>query len=77
MFPHVSRACEGVVLTSVGVVQGLMERTSTRTGLSVTVDILSGIYETGRKAVEELKSTIRLVRDTILPKLNYTILPQT
>jgi hypothetical protein len=77
VFPHVSRACEGVVFTSVPVVQRLMERTSTRTGLSVTVDILSSIYETGRKAVEELKSTIRLVRDEVLPKLNYTILPQT
>lgn len=75
VFPHVSRACEGVIFTSVELVKNLMQRTSTRTGLSVTVDILSRIYETGRKAVEELKSIIRLVRDEILPELNYTITP--
>jgi len=75
VFPHVSRACEGVIFTSVELVQNLMQRAGTRTGLSVTVDILSGIYETGRKAVEELKSTIRLVRDEVIPQLNYTITP--
>ncbi len=77
VFPHVSRACEGVVFTSVDVVQSLMERTSTRTGLSVTVDVLSRIYETGRKAIAGVKSAIGLVRDELLPKLNYTIQPQT
>jgi hypothetical protein len=44
VFPHVTRACEGMVLKSVDVVKSLMERTRTRTGLSVTVDILSQSY---------------------------------
>ena len=38
-FPHVTRACEGVVLKSGDVVKSLMERAQTRTGLCVTVDI--------------------------------------
>lgn len=67
VFPHVTRAFEGMVLKSVDVVKSLMERTRTRTGLSVTIDILSQIYETGRKAVEHLKSKIQLVNDTVLP----------
>ena len=75
VFPHVTRACEGMILKSVDMVKSLMERTRTRTGLSVTVDILSQSYETGRKAAEHLKSTIQLVNDTILPRFNYTISP--
>lgn len=75
VFPHVTRACEGMILKSVDVVKSLIERTTTRTGLSVTVDILSQSYEAGRKAVEHLKSNIQLVNDTILPRFNYTISP--
>ena len=55
--------------------KSLMERTRTRTGLRVTVDILSQSYKTGRKAAEHLKSTIQLVNDTILPGFNDTISP--
>lgn len=77
VFPHLTRACEGVVFTSVPLVQRLMEKNQTRTGLSVTVDILSGVYETGRKALEHLKSTLNVVSHSLLPKLNYTISPQT
>ena len=76
VFPHVSRACEGVVFTSVSLVKSLMERARTSTGLRVSVDILSGAYETGRKAAESLKSKLDLVKDASLPKLNYTISPQ-
>ena len=76
VFPHVTRACEGMVLKSVDVVKSLIERTRTRTGLSVTVDILSQTYEKGRKAVEHLKTKIQLVNDTLLPRFNYTIAPQ-
>ena len=76
VFPHVTRACEGMVLKSVDVVKSLIERTRTRTGLSVTVDILSQTYEKGRKAVEHLKTKIQLVNDTLVPRFNYTIAPQ-
>jgi hypothetical protein len=42
----------------------------------VTVDILSQTCEAGRKAVEHLKEKIQLAQDTILPRFNYTIVPQ-
>ncbi len=48
LFPHVTRACQGVVFHSVEIVKTLMEKTSTSTGLHVTVDILDKVYETGR-----------------------------
>jgi hypothetical protein len=76
VFPHITRACEGVVFESVALVKQLIERTRTRTGLQVTVDILNRVYETGRKAANHLKATLNIALDTILPKWNYTISPQ-
>lgn len=75
VFPHVTRACEGVVFQNVPVVKQLIERTRTTTGLRVTVDILDKVYETGRKAADHLKSTLKLVADKTLPKWNYTVTP--
>jgi hypothetical protein len=76
VFCHVTRACEGVVFDSVATVKQLIEKTHTRTGLQVTVEVLDKIYETGRKAAKQMKSALKIVRDTLLPKWNYTLLPQ-
>lgn len=75
VFPHVTRACEGVIFESVPLVKELIERTSTRTGLQVTVDIIDRVYETGRKAALELKASLRVVADAFLPAWNYTVTP--
>ena len=75
VFPHVTRACEGVIFHSVSLVKQLIERTCTSTGLRVTVDILDQAYAAGRKATAELQSTLRLVADATLPKWNYTLRP--
>jgi len=76
LFPHLTRACQGVVFTGVALVKQLMEKARTRTGLSVVVDIVEKVYETGRKVADEVKKTLNLVRDEFLPKLNYRVLPQ-
>jgi hypothetical protein len=76
VFCHVTRACEGVVFDSVATVKQLMEKTHTRTGLQVTVDVLDKVYEAGRKAARQVKSALKIVRDSILPKWNYTLSPQ-
>ena len=47
LFPHLTRACQGVIFESVGLVKELMERARTSTGLRVTVDILDKVYRTG------------------------------
>lgn len=75
VFPHLTRACEGVVFTSVALVKQLMERAQTRTGLRVWVDILDRVYDTGRKAADHLKATLNMVADSLLPKWNYIISP--
>ena len=76
VFPHVTRACEGVVFDSIETVKELISKTSTQTGLKVTVGILDKTYEAGRKAVEKFKSTLNLVNDKVLPAWNYTVSPQ-
>jgi hypothetical protein len=75
VFPHITRACEGVVFESVPLVKQLIERTQTHSGLRVIVDILNRVYETGRKAAHHLQGSLNIVMDSILPKWNYTISP--
>ena len=43
LFPHGTRACQGVIFKSVGLVKELMEKTRTRTGLRVVVDIVDRV----------------------------------
>lgn len=76
LFPHVTRACQGVIFKSVALVKELMEKTQTRTGLRVVVDILDRVYETGKKVAEEVKQSLNILRDTFLPLWNYQILPK-
>jgi Rhodopirellula transposase DDE domain len=75
LFPHLTRVCKGVILHHVGLVAELMRKATTRTGLMVEVDILDKVYELGRKVAETAKNAVRLVRDDILPRWNYRILP--
>jgi hypothetical protein len=75
LFPHVTRACAGVAFKSVELVKQLVSRTSTSTGLSVTVDVLDKAYETGRKVAADFKKTMRIAFDKVLPKWNYRAVP--
>ena len=75
LFPHVTRACQGVIFKSVALVKQLMEKARTRTGLSVVVDILDQVYKTGRKVAEEVKQNLNILRDAFLPLWNYQMLP--
>ena len=75
LFSHVTRACQGVVFHSVAIAQQFMARTQTTTGLKVNVDILPGVYETGKKCAENFMETMRIVFDDFLPKWNYKAIP--
>jgi Rhodopirellula transposase DDE domain len=74
-FPHLSRVCRGVILHSVDWVVELMSRAKTETGLTVIVDLLDKVYETGRRFNEAARDAVNLVRDAVLPRWNYRILP--
>ncbi len=43
-FPHVTRACQGLLLTSIEVTSQAMARASTKRGLKTTVHVLAGDY---------------------------------
>ena len=75
LFPHVTRACQGVVFHTVQIVKHLMEKTTTRTGLQVSVDILDKVYETGRKCAKGFKQNMKILFDDFLPQWNYRAVP--
>lgn len=75
LFPHLTRACQGVIFTSVKLVQELMAKTRTKTGLEVTVNILDKVYATGRKVAAQVKEQLRVLFDAELPQWNYRIAP--
>ena len=54
-----------------------MEKTKTKQGLKVTVDIIDKVYQTGRKVADGFKENMTLVFDLLLPNWNYTAFPQT
>jgi hypothetical protein len=75
LFPHVTRACQGVVFTSIELVKELMEKTHTKAGLKAFVHIIDKVYQTGRKVAKEFKETMRIVFDEVLPQWNYRAVP--
>lgn len=75
VFPHITRACQGVPLETVEIAQHYLEKTETTTGLKVVVRILDKIYETGRTYAKYFKDTMTIDFDDYLPKWNYTAIP--
>jgi hypothetical protein len=56
LFPHLTRACQGVIFTSLALVKELMEQTTTQKGLTVKVQLLDKVYQLGRTLTEEVKT---------------------
>ncbi len=75
LFPHLTRACQGVIFSSVELVKELMSKATTKAGLEVDVTILDKVYETGRKVSTALKKQMRVIFDEVLPRWNYRIPP--
>jgi hypothetical protein len=76
LFPHVTRACRGVIFRALETVRHYMSKAQTGTGLTVQVGILEKMYQTGRKCATGFKKSMKIVFDDILPKWNYTAVPQ-
>jgi hypothetical protein len=74
-FPHVTRACQGVIFTTIALAREKMAETSTKPGLRTTVDILAGNYPIGEKVPAGYKKSMRLVFDEELPAWNYRAIP--
>ena len=76
LFPHVTRACQGVILSSVELVQELIAKTKTQTGLKAFVHIIDKVYATKRKVSQSFKDNLPLVFDDFLPNWNYRAVPR-
>jgi len=75
VFPHITRACQGVIFHTVEIVKQFVERAKTTRGLRVTTGILEKIYATGRKCTEGFKENMKIAFDPYLPKWNYRAIP--
>ena len=76
LFPHITRACQGVVFHSVAIAKQFMEQARTSKGLTVTVDILTAVYATGKKCAADFLNTMRIIFDDHLPRWNYRAIPK-
>ena len=65
-----------MVLTSHQLTKELIERTTTKTGLSVIAYILNKVYKTKRKVVAGFKESMRILFDDILGQWNYVATPK-
>jgi hypothetical protein len=77
VFPHITRACQGVIFHTVDIARQFIERAKTSTGVRVTVSVLEKVYVTGRKYAEGFKENMKIVFDEHLPKWNYRVIHQT
>jgi hypothetical protein len=75
-FPHVGRACQGLLFDILDTVVRLMRKTATTTGLKATVNVIRRLYETGRKVARNFKETMTILFDDLLPRWNYRAVPQ-
>lgn len=73
LFAHVTRACQGVIFHSVEIAKQFMLKAKTTTGLKVTVDILTEIYQTGKKCTADFIQHMKIICDEYLPKWNYRV----
>lgn len=76
LFSQITATWAGVVLATVAILVGLIRRTTTATGLTVTARVMPGAYLTGRKVTAAEFEAIRLTRPETCPQWNYTIHPR-
>ena len=75
LFAQVHRTIKETILTDFKQVKKLMEKTATKTGLSVEVRINEKFYPLKQPSLAEEVDETRILRHPTLPKLSYTILP--
>jgi hypothetical protein len=70
-----TKICRGVILKSVRLAGELIEKIKTKAGLSVKVNIIDKVYETGHKVSKQFKENMRILKDDYLPQWNYVAKP--
>jgi len=77
LFSYISKLWAGVVFDSIETVKRLIEKTKTKKGLEIVVEVIEQKYETGRKLDANFKKNMKVQFDDYLPKWNYKVVPQT
>ena len=75
LFPHITKACQGVIFKDIEVVNNLMASATTTKGLSVVSSILKKTFEIGRKVADDFKKNMTIKFDEFLPDWNYVAVP--
>ncbi len=75
LFPHVTRACEGVLFTSTKLIRELINNTKTKKGLKVFTNIMDKVYLTAKKASKIFYDNTPIKFDKVMPQWNYTAIP--
>jgi hypothetical protein len=75
VFPHITRAMEGIVLNTHEQVKALIEKTTTKKGLRVMANITKKNYPIGRVVHKKALDDINIKYANIIPGLNYSIEP--
>ena len=76
LFPHISRACQGVILQDIEMFCDLIRKTRTKNGLRVFVEVEKKIYKTRQQASGDFKKEMPILFDEYLPQWNYTAVPE-
>lgn len=75
LFSHITRACSGVIFTSIERAKAAMSQAKTIQGLKVFTSVIDRIFETGRKVANDFKEKMTIKFDPFLPKWNYVAIP--
>ena len=76
VFPHVTRAMQGVILSNHDMAKQLIEKTKTKAGLKVSVSIMDKVYELGKKASKGFKESMKIKFNETLSLWNYKAIPK-
>jgi len=74
-FPHVTRACQGLLLRSLQVTCRAMARASTKMGLKTTVHVLAGEYPLKEGYPDDYPPRMKIRFDEEHPVWNYRAIP--
>lgn len=75
LFPHITRVWQGVIFSSIELVKDLAQKTKTKKGLKVIVQIVNKSYEKGKQVAKDFKENMTLIFDSFLPQWNYRVIP--
>ena len=76
MFSYISLNWRGIPLETYETIVSLIGSTKTKTGLTIKAKLDKRQYKKGKKIPDEVFSKLNIVKNKVLPKWNYSVLPR-